>query len=210
MDRPYPDAPWKMHGTAMLRAYRVPVDTLTLPEGFTPVAARGWTTGVLAHLEYAPPSPITYRELIWMPALVRAPSGARGFYVAKMYVDSEASLRGGRELWGLPKTLASFASTATGVEARAEDGTVVALKFEHLHVPVPVPDSIVTLQRTEAGVVRFRGDLVTARARLGRMEVLAFQSGDPGWRSFEARRALPVPDVALGPFTAVMQPPEKA
>ena len=104
----YPEPPWKMHGRGVFVAMRVPVGELDLPKGMSPVAIGGQAMGLLAFIEYRAPSPLTYRELIFMPCVVRAEAEGkgpiRGYWVARMYVDDEASLRGGRELWALPKT----------------------------------------------------------------------------------------------------------
>ena len=54
---------------------------------------------------------LRYRELI-----VFSHATPRGMVVTHIYVDDEQSLRGGREIWGLPKELAS--STTTGARSR--------------------------------------------------------------------------------------------
>ncbi|HEU4532662.1 MAG TPA: hypothetical protein VFS00_01045, partial [Polyangiaceae bacterium] len=87
--RDYPDAPWRMHGLALVRSFLVPTDALELPAPLRPVAAAGRTTGALIYVRYLEPSPLTYHELIWAPALVRAPGGGVGLYVGAIYVDDE-------------------------------------------------------------------------------------------------------------------------
>ena len=103
----YPTPPWDTHAEGAASLYLVARRTLRLPAGFTPVAAMGRTTGVLAYLRYLPPSPLAYDELIWIPTMVRA-GGKRGWFVEKIYVDHPGSLAAGRREWGLPKELARF------------------------------------------------------------------------------------------------------
>ena len=86
----YPPAPWHTHGRAFLQPYLVRASDVALPEGFRPVTVAGRCVGILGLVEYVAPSPLTYAELLWMPCMISA-SGLRGYYVAKMYVDSAAS-----------------------------------------------------------------------------------------------------------------------
>lgn len=67
----------------------------------------GWTLGGILLARYGEGATLEYHELIVFSGLATA--GARaGFVVSHIYVDSTASLRGGREIWGLPKELAEF------------------------------------------------------------------------------------------------------
>jgi hypothetical protein len=62
---------------------------------------------------YGPGSTLEYSELI---AGVVVRRGWRiGLRVTHIYVDSEASLEGGRAIWGLPKELAEFDWSEAGV-----------------------------------------------------------------------------------------------
>jgi len=78
----HPPAPWELRGEFII----VPV------RGLRGVLLANYTSGTLA-----------YHELIVFPRATR-----RGMVISHIYVDDEQSLRGGREIWGLPKELATF------------------------------------------------------------------------------------------------------
>lgn len=210
---PYPEPPWRMHGRGVFVALRVPVGELSLPRGMTPIAVGGQAMGLLAFVEYQAPSPLTYRELIFMPCMVSAETEGgrrvRGYWVARMYVDSEASLRGGRELWALPKTIAHFSLRDGGVDVRAEDGTTIGLSFRSRTPALPLRSSVVTLQREERDLVRFRGDF-RARVQLAQVRIDHFTSTDPGWKGFAPSRRLPLPGAHFASFESLMQPPRRS
>ena len=68
--------------------------------------ARGKTLGGLFFLSYDRGS-LAYRELNVAAALVRV--GSRlAFWLPRLYVDSAASLAGGKDIWAVPKERASF------------------------------------------------------------------------------------------------------
>lgn len=92
----HPPAPWHMHGQLWLSLFR----------------ARGTTWGV-GLVGYEDPSPLTYSELLVARA-VKDP--VKGVSISQIWVDSPASLAGGRELWAIPKELCDFTfeSTRTG------------------------------------------------------------------------------------------------
>lgn len=100
----YPSAPWHTHGRAFVQPFLVDARELRVPAGFTPITIAGRAVGLLGLVECRPPSPLVYAELVWMPCLVRA-AGARGYFVEKMYVDSDASLAGGREIFDATERL---------------------------------------------------------------------------------------------------------
>ncbi|HEX7304851.1 acetoacetate decarboxylase family protein [Lentzea sp.] len=105
----YPPEPWHMRGSAVISVFRVPrgvVPAQHLPSGARLISLAGNTFVAVAFVTYAPGSVLTYDEL-----LVAAPVLDRGSVavtVPQIWVDSEASRDGGRELWGIPKKLARF------------------------------------------------------------------------------------------------------
>ena len=114
----YPPAPWFTHGHAFVAPYLVRVADLRLPEGLEVVNPGRFTVGLLSYVVYEAPSPLQYDELIWMPAFVRdrrCGPGAKGWYVSVMYVNDGTTLAAGREIWKLPKTLATFDRSADEV-----------------------------------------------------------------------------------------------
>lgn len=92
----YPAAPWTMDGQLWLSLFRVghAVDERR-PAGVYGVAL----------VSYEEPSPLTYSELL-VARVVREP--LRAVTITDIWVDSPASVAGGRELWAIPKELADF------------------------------------------------------------------------------------------------------
>ena len=99
----YPPAPWDMHGQLWLSLFRVRAgDHPERPAGVYGVAL----------VAYEPPSPLTYSELLVARPVREA--GGRRVHITDIWVDSEDSLHGGRDLWAIPKDLATFHRTTTG------------------------------------------------------------------------------------------------
>jgi hypothetical protein len=94
--------------------------------------APGRTAGGLLLARYEGPSTLRYSELLVLPALTRV-AGKLGWWISHAYVDSPASLAGGREMWGVPKDLATFTWSDGGVVVIREDG----LPLLDCDVPTP-------------------------------------------------------------------------
>jgi hypothetical protein len=125
---PYPAAPWDLRG----RVAVVPVPVRAsaardagLPPGARLLTAGAWTLGGLMLADYDETATLRYRELIVFSALALV-GGRPAFVVSHIYVDLDASLAGGRAIWGLPKELASFSARDGRVAVRAADGRGVA------------------------------------------------------------------------------------
>ena len=99
----YPPAPWKMHGSMWLTVLRLPraVDE-EHPAGIYGAAL----------VDYREPSPLTYGELL-VARSTRNRRGERAVTITDIWVDSPASMAGGRELWAIPKGLCDFDLDAT-------------------------------------------------------------------------------------------------
>lgn len=101
----YPAAPWTMDGQLWLSLFKVAHDVDTRrPRGVYGVAL----------VSYEEPSPLTYSELL-VARVVKEP--LRAVSITDIWVDSPASVAGGRELWAIPKELADF-------RVQREQGTV--------------------------------------------------------------------------------------
>jgi len=113
----YPDAPWQMVGQLFLSIFRVPegVDTGG-DDGARPAGIYG-----AAFVSYEEGSPLTYSELL-VARPVRTDDHGRRVSITDIWVDSPASLAGGRELWAIPKDLCDFTleSSRTGPLSRTE------------------------------------------------------------------------------------------
>lgn len=118
MDVSYPDQPWDLHGDAAAGVFLVPLHDLpsSPPPGFRPVRILGRAVVMTAFFRYREPSPLTYGEIM-ATVLVRRGLRLRVF-IPQIWVDSPASLAGGRDLWAIPKDLAEFhGDPTTSMEA---------------------------------------------------------------------------------------------
>jgi acetoacetate decarboxylase len=61
-----------------------------------------------------------------------------GFVVAHIYVDSPESMRGGREIWKLPKQLAEFTYSRSFVEVRQDGRTLFTARIRRRPGLVPL------------------------------------------------------------------------
>jgi len=100
-DVTYPAAPWDMLGQLWLSIFKLrePADTV---EGVRPAGTYG-----AAFVSYEQGSPLTYSELL-VARLVDAGTYGRCVSITDIWVDSAASVAGGRELWAIPKGLCDF------------------------------------------------------------------------------------------------------
>ena len=95
----YPAAPWNMVGSLWLSLFKVADDVDTLrPRGVYGAAFVSYEEG----------SPLTYSELLVARPLAKGDDKGRKVTITDIWVDSAASVAGGRELWGIPKGLCDF------------------------------------------------------------------------------------------------------
>ena len=98
-----------MRGSLVISLFRVPRKLVPgdhLPGGARVITLAGNALVAVAFVSYEPGSVLTYEEL-----LVATPVWDRGgvaVSVPQIWVDSEASRQGGRELWAIPKQFARF------------------------------------------------------------------------------------------------------
>lgn len=196
----FPQPPWHMHGRAFVQPFLVDARSVTLPDGFDAVQLGGRCVGMLALIEYREPSPLVYNELAWLPCAVRA-NGRRGYYIAKMYVDSDDSLAGGRALWAIPKQRARFAFDADHAIVDTEDGAHIELGFKRRGPALPLRAGAATLQARDGDVVRFRGK-GKARTASGGLRVEVARG--VAWTGWDTARRLPGLGAALTDFAIAM------
>jgi acetoacetate decarboxylase len=110
-DISYPAAPWNMTGQLWLSLFKV-------REGDHPDRQPG-VYGV-ALVKYEDPSPLTYGELLVARPVSSGSTNARAVNITDIWVDSPASMHGGRDLWAIPKDLCDFSVTSVrkGLAAR--------------------------------------------------------------------------------------------
>jgi hypothetical protein len=98
-----------MQGSLVISVFRVP--RKLMPQVRLPSNARLFTLAgnafvAVAFVSYEPGSELTYEELlVATPVLDK---GRVAVSVPQIWVDSEASRDGGREMWGIPKQIARF------------------------------------------------------------------------------------------------------
>ncbi|MFD7653743.1 acetoacetate decarboxylase family protein [Actinosynnema sp. NPDC059797] len=110
----YPPEPWVLHGDAYASLWLADAARLP-PTPVRPLTVRGRAVVGTAFVDYRPPG-LTYHELA-VAVLVRR--GWRlGVSVTQIWVDSPVSRAGGRELWGIPKELATFDSPTSAHDGR--------------------------------------------------------------------------------------------
>ncbi|MEZ4287143.1 MAG: acetoacetate decarboxylase family protein [Polyangiales bacterium] len=204
----YPEPPWFTEGYSFAASYRVPIESVALPDGLQAVGIGGWTFGMLMFVRYEPPSPLLYNELVWIPAKVRSTTNPKmgGYYVAHMSVDDRSSLAAGREIWGLGKTWGDFHVDGESIEASLEHGTKIRLRAKGYGPAFPAKARMSTLQvRGDEGIC-FTGEF-TSKVSLAKLEVLELESTDPAWESFKVAKRMPAPAIAMPRFKATMTPP---
>lgn len=133
MTEDYPPEPWYLGGDLHVSVFLVPVSALpaafALPRGRRLLRLGRHAIVGVAAVRYVPGGALEYDEL-----LVSVPTMGRGglrVTIPQIWVDSPASKRGGRELWGIPKELAEFARDTTDRRIRMRmrmtvDGRTVA------------------------------------------------------------------------------------
>lgn len=110
--RPYPAAPWRMVGSLWLSLFKVRDDV----DERRPAGVYG-----AAFVSYEEGSPLTYSELLVARPVTSTQHGRR-VSITDIWVDSPASVAGGRELWAIPKDLCDFTfeTRRTGPLSRTE------------------------------------------------------------------------------------------
>lgn len=108
----YPPAPWQMVGQLFCSLLHLREDV----DAARPAGLYG-----AAFVSYEPGSPLTYSELL-VARPVRSDRHGRRVEITDIWVDSPASMAGGRELWAIPKGLCDFTldATRTGPLSRTE------------------------------------------------------------------------------------------
>jgi hypothetical protein len=175
-----PPPPWIMRGRLWATLVRFEGDSPALPAGLSPLFSGHRVFTLVRYLE----GTLRYDELV-IGRLAR--HGFKvGLFVDHIWVDSEESVAGGRNIWGLPKEMASFRWSGNRVEVEDAEGPIATLSAHQ--EPARSPE--ITVQAPGFGVRD--GALVLAigelkvRPRLGslRVEELAPRFGTllPGIR----------------------------
>jgi len=154
---PYPAPPWRLRGTLDAALWRIPRDALPgpLPSGARPLGWGGTALLLTVRADWDDRGDLAYRELV---VAVPVRLGWRfGATVTAAWVDSPASLAGGRALWAIPKRLGRFETIAGRTALADADGPVAATGDRPGRtLPFRLPVRLLTLQPEDGRVVATR------------------------------------------------------
>ena len=127
--------PWSLRGRGLVVCHRSNRDWREryFPEWSGPVTVSMW-------VDYTESPVGPYREWLLVPGRVTNPRG-RSFSISHIYVDSDKSLIGGRQNWGIPKEMAGFDFNVDERRVTASmsvDGTELALHGRAVGPRIPV------------------------------------------------------------------------
>jgi hypothetical protein len=167
----YPPAPWRLVGHVVVVAAPV---ALEAARSLVPAALQlapvlpGRALRVVLLGLYREGSTLRYAELAGMVGpVIRA--GAPAALVHAMFVDDVRSRAGGRELWGVPKELASFRWRPGAVEVSDAAGApLLRAAWREPRIRVPLPAAVRFLGALDGPIRRgrLRGTLHLAPARV--------------------------------------------
>ncbi|MFE0519102.1 acetoacetate decarboxylase family protein [Streptomyces sp. NPDC058954] len=168
----YPDEPWHLAGQMYLSLWLVPRAELPrVVPGTTPFTAAGRGLVGAAWVVYENNSVLHYNELL-RAVLLRDGLRPR-ICITDIWVDNEASLAGGRTLWGIPKEMAAFdirRAQATSFAAMSDEGPLATGRYIELRrLPGRWPLAY-TLAQTLNGQIKISPVRSSAAVRLARAE----------------------------------------
>ncbi|WP_372660151.1 acetoacetate decarboxylase family protein [Amycolatopsis kentuckyensis] len=151
----YPPQPWHLTADARVSIWRVPPSRLSLPPGVSPLLVAGHASVFTAWIDYTPPGQLAYHELL---AAVSIKARRVSCSITEIWVDSEASMAGGRELWAIPKDLATLDFTTgdrtfTATAATADAWIATAAFKRRAGLPLKLPTSFEVVQERD-GLLR--------------------------------------------------------
>lgn len=187
----YPPEPWHLHGHCLVGVWLLPAGVAPTPKapGTRTIRILGRVLVGAAFFVYTEPSPLTYGEVM-STVLVRDGLVPR-VSITHIWVDSPASLAGGRALWAIPKDLATF--VMAGPDHYVADGIGSADVRRVRLLPRRLPVSFTTAQDRSGTLVaapvsgRARLGVATARWSFDPTGPLGFLSGRPPWLSLVLR-----------------------
>jgi hypothetical protein len=180
----YPPEPWTLAGNAALSLFAVPIERLpAVPDGFAPTRIAGRGLVVAGWVRYGPGSVLEYDELF--AAVCGIFNGRPTATVTHMWVDSEASRDGGRELWGYPKELATFAAdldpSGTAIAWTPDGAEIARGGFRESRRLPRLPAAEGGTVQVVGGEPRFIRSVSGAVPVLGRGELIPAASGPLGF-----------------------------
>jgi acetoacetate decarboxylase len=181
-----PPLPWLLvvRGEAVVSVHAVDAARARrlVPRELTPLPLwPGRVAGGIWLAEYGPGSVLRYRELMAGCAVLWR--GRPAVWVAHVYVDSRASLRGGREQLGVPKQMARFGERPGGwVDVVGEAGPVCSLQLRRSlplwRQSLKLPALHLDARDPSGATACAHGNRIRGRVGVGRVEV-EIPSGSP-------------------------------
>lgn len=155
----YPSPPWTLKGYALQTLQFVDCDRIRsfIPPEFEIFSVGfGKTIGGIYISTYQAGSTLEYNELIVSPALVTY-QGKWGGWISHIYVDHSDSVAGGREIWGLPKELATF-DWEGGTRITISQGSkqLCSLDYETTNLKFPVNLSLPAFGLLNSDILQFQ------------------------------------------------------
>lgn len=138
----YPPEPWDLHGHAYVGVWLVPKRDAPKPHSPStkPVSLFGRHVVCAGFFVYEEPSPLTYDEIM-ATVLVREGWRLR-VSITQIWVNSEASRDGGRDLWAIPKGLADFDVATHSSYSAQSIGSMAVRRSRQLPRKVPAAFSV--------------------------------------------------------------------
>ena len=156
---PEAPAPWSLTGRGYIVLLRLPGDDDD-PARWTPAPLRGKTPGgpgLLMYVDYRESGVGPYRELLFIPG--RYPdAGGHSWSITRIVVSTEASVRAGRQNWGIPKEVADFDVTPTddgGERIRVVQGGAMLAELEFGRAGLRLPGGGGLLPASMRRIVQF-------------------------------------------------------
>jgi hypothetical protein len=163
----YPSPPWRLRGTVHAALWRVPRAALPgpLPDGARPLGWGGNALLATVRATWEPGGDLAYGELV---VAVPVRLGRRiGVAITAAWVDSAASLAGGRALWAIPKRPGRFETAQDRTELTDAQGPVASFTDRPgraLFLRLPIPLRVLQPDRTG---IRTTRAAATGRPRFG-------------------------------------------
>lgn len=131
----YPPEPWYLGGSLRVSTFLVSPDqlppemTASVPADHSVIRVGGKVPVGVAFVHYTPGGVLQYEELLVAVPVRQGPRVRCS--IPQIWVTSDNSMHGGRELWGIPKHLGDFSRSTSGksteTSMRREGHTVAGL-----------------------------------------------------------------------------------
>ena len=137
-------APWNLTGDGYIMSFKFPRNFIDgncfLSDRQKELFAGG--TGCIMLVNYKSSNVGPYSELLFIPGKFTY-QRSKLYTVSKIYVSTEASLKNGRNNWGLPKELASFSFIKDGnsiekIKITRDGATIMDIGIQASGLPLPL------------------------------------------------------------------------